>query len=380
MGNNYGWQVIMTDKDKNPAYDIKDDVLNILLSVDDKSPEGREISGRRREYFDTGDKLNKYSEELRHKLHLLDSEGQRLKSLHGKLAVNEKGIAALKDEILLLKKNREMVDNPDIILEEFNRQEARLSELAEKEQVLEKDILQFERNLKEDFDEASVIASQLKVINSEIAEIKPLKAVLNEEVTRLNKVARVFVERDRIKSISEELDVTFTAQSAELDNLKEIISESRKSTPELRSTVISLEDRLDSLEKKAKAVRKLLNERDSLNADIEVLEPEHRSIIEKVEELQRELDDKQGTLEELSLANADKKNAITSIEEAIARSGDTVQEINRAKESLKESTMLNEQAVTELEGRLRNKMTIDSELFLMEEAVKTIIKSVEEKR
>jgi hypothetical protein len=70
------------------------------------------------------------------------------------------------------------------------------------------------------------------------------------------------------------------------------------------------------------------------------------------------------------------KESITSIEEAIERSGQAVIEINMAKGKLKESTALNEQTITGLEEQLSKKILMDKDISIMEETMKNIVESV----
>jgi len=120
------------DNKRTGPHDIREAELNIILSINDKSAEDHEFGASRKKYFRIKNELDKYTEELNHKISMLDSESGRLRLLNGKLAVNEEGIRNLRNEILVLRKQYSVIENPELVLEEFKRQEARIPELAEK--------------------------------------------------------------------------------------------------------------------------------------------------------------------------------------------------------------------------------------------------------
>ena len=369
----------MAESERKKAYEIKEEVLDILMYIDDKSIEGMELREGRDRYFSTLHNVNQYGDDLTNILDLLETESVRTKSLHGKLAVNEKEIAALKSEIPLLKKEWEEIENPGRVIEEFEKQELLLADLAEKETASEKDIARTEQQMREDLKTADTAAEELKTIVPEIEQKTPQKTALTEEVGRLEKSAKIFVEKDRLESAFEEHEDEFNARSSALNKLEETISECDESIPELKDAIKNLQDSIGPLEEAAKEVAGLLEERTAVQADIEGIEPEHAAINQNVEELQGELNTINGVLNELEQENSDMKESITSIEEAIERSSNAVMEIKMAKGKLKESTASNEQTITKLEKQLSEKTLMDKDLSIMEETMKTIAESVEAK-
>ncbi len=367
----------MRDKDKQSARDLKPSILNLVRSVDESSDQGRAIAGIRKKYYDTRDELNRFSIELDLKMSLISKESDRLKSLHGELALNEKETREVRDELLLLKKNHMVLENPELVMEEFRRQEAELSALEEKEHIFGKGIMDLERKLRQDLEAAGVIEIRLKEINTEIAHKKPERDELAEEFSKLEKVASVFVERDELESEVAELESAIKDRSKETASLRQVIDEHDKELPELKKTVEALKKKLEHLEKLAKESAELLNERTSLRGDIATLEPELEEEKAKAKALQSEFEEKDEEFQELSQGNEDMKSSIRSIEEAIARFDETLQEINKAKKILQDSAELNEEAVTELDSMFAQKVTVVPELLLVEETIESIIKSIE---
>ena len=366
----------MAESERKELYEIKKEALDVLLSIDDESAEGREIREGRNRYFSTLHNINQYAGDLTHVLNFLEMESVRTKSLHGKLAVSEKETASLKEEILLLKKEWKAIENPGHILEEYERQEAQLSELTKKETALGEDLFKTQKQLHEDLKTAADAVRNLKTVIPEIEHKTPQKTALTETVRRLERSAKIFVEKDSLKSTFQEHEDEFNTRSSAINKLEETISECDESIPELKDAIKKLQDRIAPLEEAALEVADLLEERTALQADIKEIEPEHTAANQNVEELQEELDTKNEALKELEQENIDMKESITSIEEAIERSGQAVIEINMAKEKLKESTALNEQTITELEEQLSEKVLMDKDLSIMEDTMKTIAKSV----
>jgi chromosome segregation ATPase len=369
----------MAEGERKKIYEIKEEVLNILLSVDDESAEGREIREARNSYFNTLHNINHYAADLKSILNKLEMEEKRAGSLHRQLAVNEKETSALKDEILLLNKERTAIKNPERILAEHERQASLIAELSEKKTALEKDIFQTEKQLSEDLKTAAAAAGELKKIIPEIKQKRPQKTALAEEVRNIEKSAKPFVERGRRKSVLKEHEDEFNARSGALNKLEETISECNESIPDLKAAIKKLRDRIGPLEESAKDAAKLLKKRTALQSDMEGIEREHAAIDLRVEEARGKLESKNGVLKALEQDNREMKESIASIEEAVKPFSETAMEIKSAKGKLEESTALNEQTITEIERQLSEKILMDNELSILEDTMRTIVESIKAK-
>ena len=357
-------------------HDIREAELNIILSIDDKSAEDHEFGASRKKYFEIKSELDEYTEELHRKLSMLDGESGRLKVLNGKQAVYEEGIKDLRNEILILRKQYSVVENPELVLEEFKSQEIRIPELAEKKRTLEREIYELERQSQDNIDDIEILNTRQKKISSDIAEEKLQKETLSQEYKDIEKSAKILIDRDELETKLSELEASVADRTEEMKSVNNILADCNQLVPDLNKTVKSLQGKLGSLKKRAKDLEHLMNERESLTADVSDLENDNNSINLKVEELLREAETKEGTLQELSLANAEMKDAIESIERYIADSSHKVKEINREKKRLRDSDRLNEDAIAKMDG-LFNKIKMDNHLSRTGEEITAVIRIIE---
>jgi len=249
--------------------------------------------------------------------------------------------------------------------------------LLKKKRTLEKNIYELERQLQDDVDDIQILDARLKKISSDIAEMRPQQNKISKEYKELEKSAKILIDRDELEVRLSELEASVAARIEDIKGVKNIISECNELVPDLEKTVKSFQGRLGVLTKKAKDMEQLKNERESFKADNSVLEADLNNINLKVEELQREVETKEGALKKLSIANAGMKDSIEFIESYIAKSGQKVDEINSEKNKLRDSDRLNEDAISGMEDMFNNKIKMDNDLSRIGEAIKTIVRTIE---
>jgi len=359
-------------KKKTTLY-IEDSLLHLIFSIDYESGDDHNLQEIYDRYTTIKDELESLTDQLNENLSFLETEEARLKSQTGEHAVNEVEIKRLRNEIFVHRKKHAMLEEYLSVSEEFERQEAKLSDLTEKENTLRKDMEEVEKKIQKDLRTTAMIETQLKEILSEIEEKEKHKDTLSKEVSALEEEGKVFAERHRLELELKQLTDTFSVKSDELNAYKKTVFDCRKVIPELNTTIASLQEERGILEEKVMHVTAMLNERESLKSEIEGIEMEYRDVSEKLEEAQHNLHRKQEMLNELSSANSDMKNTMKAIENEIARSEQKFLEIKSAEQRRRDSEKLNEDAIANLEVLLINTARSENQLSLIEDAVETII-------
>ncbi len=365
------------DNKRAAPYDIRESELNIILSLNDKNIEDHEFGDSRKKYFSKKDALNNYMEELSSTISMLESETERLKVMNGKVAVNENAIKDFRNEIMILSRRYSVVENPEIVLEEFRSQETRILELSEEKQKTEKDIDELDMQMQDDVDDIQILNARLGKISSEIADMKPQQDQLSEKFKDLEKSAKIFIERDGLEKEQVELEASVAVRTEDLNEVNNIISECNKLAPELEKNIKSLQGKLGALKKRARELEELMNERESLNEDITALEEDINDINLKVLDLTKEVETEEGALTELSLANAEMKKSVETTEKYIEDSAQKIKEINAAREGLSKSDKLKKDALSKMEGLFNKKMEMDKHMSWIGGAIKSINEAIE---
>jgi len=369
----------MIDKSttKSASHDVKDAEIDLLLSYIDTYVDDQDISVMRGEYDHLMGELRERTVELNHIIDLHDLEGVRWKSLHGEFSVYEQEIKGIKDELLLLRKRNFVLKDTELVVREFEEQEAMLSELTEREHLLAKEVSEFSRKTEENRLVIGDMDARLKEITSEIVEKNPEKDKLSEEVQGLGRIAKVFIEKDELESELRELNQSLTTQADEMTLLEKTIQEDDHIILELGAGIERLEEEITPLRERFEQVETLLSERASFMADIEGLKEELKPISARGEALQREHEAQTEALKEQSLVTADLKKSIADLEIEIENFEQTMREIGQARKKLKDAAKSEEQAISDLQGLFMSKATMENKLLLMEETIRTVIQSVE---
>ncbi len=365
------------EKTKSTLY-IKDTELHLLLSIDYKgSNNENDISLIRDKYSNLKSKLDNLTETVNRNSNLLLREKERLASNMGELSLSEEEIRTLKNELFVLRKKMEKFGDPVAILDEFDRQEAALAELSEKETSLTEDISKMDIKVRDNLQSGKENEKRLGIVSMEISEKAPERKKLEEELAGMEDVAGAFVEKGRFEAELADLKDNISNRSEAAKESKDSVNQTESQTRDLESEIDSLRTRKAELERKAEEVKTLLKEREELKSETDTLEKELSPLKEKEEGLREELGNSEGALKELSEGNTEMRETITAVEEGIARFSQTIAAIKKAKESKRESDKVNEQVTANLERVLLENKEIGKELTLMDEIRKSLVNLVE---
>ncbi|MBW1675559.1 MAG: hypothetical protein JRF30_03310 [Deltaproteobacteria bacterium] len=302
----------------------------------------------------------------------IEEESARLKSLNVNFAVTEKEVEDIQSELFLLSEKRSEIDDSVYLLQqELESMEAELEELIHKKGNVSGNIAEVELNMQQELNTLGTLEMEMQEILPAVERREAEKARISEEIS--DKLSRTSLERDKIESELNDLNISFMSRINERDSIKKLCSEREAGIAGLKEEIAFLRQKCSLLEE----VKVLQNRRSSLKGDIETLESEAESTGLKMEERQKLLADKEEEFNGLSTANADRKNSIASLEKEIGVYDEVILKAKNAEDNAAESHGLNEEALSGVERLLADNWRLDSQLRLMDEKASRIVKTVD---
>lgn len=348
---------------------------SMLLVAKEEKTVHREIAGLEEKLDFSKKELRALKAELNGATSEIEEESVRLKSLNVKFAVTEKEVEDIQNELFLLSEKRSEIDDSVYLLqEELESKEAELEELIHKKRNLSGNIAEGELNMQQELNTLGTLEMEMQEILPAVERREAEKGRLSEEIS--DKLSRTSLERDKIESELNDLNISFMSRISERDSIKKLCSEREAGIAGLKEEIAFLRQKCSLLEE----LKVLQNRRNSLKGDIETLESEAQSTGSKMEERQKLLADKEEEFNGLSTANADRKNSIAFLEKEVGVYDEVILKAKNAEDKAAGSHGLNEEALSEVERLLADNWRLNSQLRLMDEKVNSAVKAVDSMR
>ncbi|MBF0566855.1 MAG: hypothetical protein HQK89_16645 [Nitrospirae bacterium] len=228
----------------------------------------------------------------------------RLKRLNVELAMHEKEMKTIDNEIFVLKKRRAVIGLPEKIEERFQRQEAMLQEYRKRHRTLIEELSGIDTSMR-NFDTVIPELEAMARHNSvSIKELSTRKDTLERDVLGLEKVAASFVEKAKLEKELSALTGTLEKYTEEIPAIKDYIKADEFILPQLRAGVQELEVKFNELVSRMEEVETLISEKVSLSKEVDKINGSNFSYAEEIQTLKKELADRKALLQTLKEVNA----------------------------------------------------------------------------
>jgi len=282
----------------------------------------------------------------------LEHNTARLTSVRREALVSEKKVKDTRNEILVFKgKLSRIGDDVNLLEKESQTEEAKLKELAAEKQDLIDSIARIESEMRETIDTIDIIDSietKAQELLSAIKACETKKADLTRQISE--SLSGASLEKEAIEAELNDHAINLADRIGDRDHAKALLAESKQVAAELRGTIKWLDEKRLLLEE----VKEMAVRRASLTSDIDGMKGDALSSSQRKEDLRKALSDKEEELNMVSNANAENKDAVTSLEERAGRYEELSQRAADAEKRLAESGILIDQAISEVERFVDN--------------------------
>lgn len=276
----------------------------------------------------------------------LEHNTARLTSVRREDLVSEKKVKDTQNEILVFKgKLSRMGDDVNLLEKESQTAETKLQELAAEKQDLIDSIARIESEMRETIDSIDSIdniETKRQELLSGVKMCETEKAKLSEEISEF--LSGASLKKEAIEAELNDLAINLADRIGDRDHVRDLLAESKKVAAELRGTIKWLDEKRLLLEE----VKEMADRRAFLTSDIDGMKGDALSSSQRKEDLQKALSDKKEELNMLSNANAESKDAVTSLEERAGRYEELSQRAADAEKRLAGSGILIDQAISEV--------------------------------